>query len=347
MLGLPLPALAIMGLAIVALDLAACNGSAALSPAGAIPATMRGGAARTATSPTPYAFTFQTVDKGGADFNRVTGINDLRQISGYHGSGSPRDPAIGYRAAPPYVERQFLHVEYPGSIDTYAMGLSNDFLCVGYFLSGEVGDDTLGFVDSHGLYTSYKSPKTPPGSKTVNELLGINDYDAAVGFYIDASNKKHAYGLRVTQNKFGGLSPPGFSNTEAVGINDPGNIVGFGDFHGTTHGWIYLDGAYKKVSYPGALSTEALGINFQNQVVGQYTASDGTHGFLATDVTGAKPIWQSIDEPDAAGTTVVESINDRRAIGGWYVDANGTTHGFAATVDVSTCVASDRCHSKR
>ncbi|HLY01437.1 MAG TPA: hypothetical protein VKR56_02965 [Candidatus Cybelea sp.] len=343
------PALASMGLMVVALGLVACNGSG-LSSGGALPARAGAGAVpATSVSPTPYGFSFQTVDKPGTDYNRVTGINDLRQISGYHGSGSASDPAVGYRAAPPYVQMQFLHVEYPGSLNTYAMALSNDFLCVGYFLSNQVGDHTLGFVKDHGLYTSFKNPKTPLGPDTVNELLGVNDYDAAVGFYTDGSGKNHGYELYVTQGKYADLTPSGFDSTEAVGINDPGNIVGFGESSDKTiQGWIYLNGVYKNLLYPNSVSTEALGINYQNQVVGEYTNSDGTtHGFIVTSPTGAKPIWQSIDEPEAAGTTVVTSINDRHAISGSYVDSVGTTHGFTATVDVNTCVASDKCHTKR
>jgi hypothetical protein len=332
-LGFPLPPSAIIGLMIVVLGLGACNGPAPVSPAGTLPATTGAGAApATAPSPTPYSFTFQTVDKPGTDFNRVTGINVRREISGYYGSGSAGDPATGYTAVPPYVT--FLDMKDPGSVNTYAMGLSNDLLCVGYFLSREVGDNTLGLVIDHGLFTSYKDHKTPLGPNMVNELLGVNDYASAVGFYTDRSGKNHPYELKITQGKFVALSPAGFDNAEPMGINDAGNIVGFSKHpDGTTEGWIYLNDAYEKVSYPGATSTEALGINNQNQVVGEYTASDSMHGFLVTDVSGAKPIWQSIDEPGAAGTTVVKSINAGHAIAGWYVDSAGTTKGFVATVD--------------
>jgi hypothetical protein len=330
---------------ISSLGLAACSGSGPLSPSGTLPATTRAGAApATKASSTPYAYTFVTVDRPGTDFNRVTGINDPYQISGYHGSGSLTDPAVGYRAAPPYAQNQMLHVEYPGSVNTYAMGLSNDFLVVGYFLSGQVGDHTLGFVKDHGLYTSYKDQKTPNGTNTVNELLGVNDYESAVGFYTDLSGDNHAYELYITQGKFVTFAPPGFVSAEASGINDPGDVVGFGvHSDGTTHGWMYLRGAYLDVSDPGAASTEALGINFQNQAVGEYTSGDGaTHGFVASNFKGTGSTWQTIDEPNAVGTTVVQSINDKHAIAGWYVDSGGTTHGFVATLCVSSCGSPDK-----
>jgi len=323
----------------LALGFVACNGSAPLSPAGSLTATTRAGAVpATKPSPTPYVFTFVTVDKPGTDVNRVTGINDPQQIAGTHGSGSASDPAVGYKIGPPYTD-SWLRIEYPGAVNTYAMALSNNFLCVGYFLAKSVGNHTLGFVNDHGLYTSYKSPRTPTGPNTVNELLGVNDYETAVGFYTDTSNQNHAYELYITEGKFAGLNPTGFSNTEAVGISDRGSVAGFGEHSdGTTHGWMYVNGAYTDVSYPNAASTEALAINYQNQVVGEYTNSDGsTHGFIASNLNGPSPLWQSIDEPNAAGTTVVNSVQDHHVIAGWYVDSAGATHGFVATLCVSSC----------
>jgi hypothetical protein len=350
LIGAALPSLAISGVMIVALGLVACNGSGALSPAGTLPATARTGAVPAANpSPTPYWFTFQTVDRPGATFNRVTGIDDALQITGYEGSGTPSDPAESYRAKAPYTAKQFLKVIYPEASDTFAMGLGNDYVCVGYFVSSVIGEHTYGFVRSHGIYSFYANPDTPKGPKTVNELLGVNDYDAAVGFYTDGSGKNHAYELYVNQGSYTPLKPSGFTSTEAAGINDPGSIVGFGvRTDGSTAGWIYLDGAFSDITYPNAKSTEALGINYQNQVSGEYTDSAGvTHGFVVTNVTHPDPIWQSVDEPNASGTTVINSMNDRHAIAGWYVDSAGTTNGFTATVDINTCVANEKCHTKR
>jgi hypothetical protein len=341
---MPFPALAIIAIMIAGLGLAACNGSAPLSPAGMLPTAGASGAAP-AVKPgaTPYVFTFVTVDKPGTDFNRVTGINDPQQITGYHGSGSASDPAIGYKIGPPY-QSPWLHIAYPGAVNTYAMALSDDYLCVGYFVPNEVGDHTQGFVNDHGLYTAYKDPKTPPGTGTINELLGVNDYETAVGFYSDASGLDHAYELYITQGKFVGLKPPGFTSTVASGISDLGAVDGFGTHtDGTTHGWMYVRNAYMDVSYPAATSTEALAINYQNQAVGQYQTGDGTtHGFIVSDIDTGGPVWQSIDEPNAAGTTVVDSVNDHHVIAGYYVDSAGTTHGFVATPCVASCDSSRR-----
>ena len=333
-LGPALPALGV-SVMIAALGLAACNGSAPMSSGGSLPATAQSSSVpefTTKPSPTPYSFSFETVNKPGADSNHVTGINQLGQITGYYGSGSKADPAYGYKSAPPYSK--FQPVNFPDAVNTFPMGISDDFLVAGYFLSKTFGNHTFGFIKDRGLYTLYKDFKTPRGPNTVNELLAINDSDVAVGFYTDSYGVNHAYELNVQVLKFANLLPSGFTNTEGTGIDNQGNAVGFGtDSKGTTAGWIYRNGIYRELSYPNSTSTEALGLNWQCQVVGEYTGKDGvTHGFVVTNPTTNQPIWQAIDEPDAAGVTVINSINHHHAIAGWYVDSSGDTDGFVATL---------------
>ena len=334
LLGPALPALAV-SVMMTALGLAACNGSAPMLAGGPLPPSTRTATVHksiTRPSPTPYSFNFETVDEPGSSLNRVTGVNQDEQITGYYGTGSKNDPAVGYKSAPPYTK--FQPVRYPGAINTYCMGISDNFLDSGYYLSNTQGSHTFGFVKVHGLYTLFKDPKTPKGPNTVNELLGLNDTDVAVGFYTDLNGNNHAYELFVTENKFVDLNPPGFTSTVGAGITNQGNVAGYGvTSGGATEGWIYLNGIYRTVMYPGSTSTEALGINWENQVAGEYTSKDGvTHGFVVTNPQTKSPTWQSVDEPDAVGVTVISSINHHRTIVGWYNDSSGDTHGFVGTL---------------
>ena len=73
--------------------------------------------------------------------------------------------------------------------------------------------------------------------------------------------------------------------------------------------------------------TQALGVNNQEHVVGTYVDIAGaTHGFLY--INGK---FQSIDDPNGIGTTVVNGINSRDRIVGFYVDSTGNTDGFVGT----------------
>jgi probable HAF family extracellular repeat protein len=51
-----------------------------------------------------------------------------------------------------------------------------------------------------------------------------------------------------------------------------------------------------------------------------------THGFIFDDGH-----FQSVDDPNGVGTTLINGINDRGQIVGFFKDAAGNTDGFFAT----------------
>src|SRR5947209_6804671 len=66
---------------------------------------------------------------------------------------------------------------------------------------------------------------------------------------------------------------PGAIATEAMSINDLGDVVGFyTNPDGTMHGFLFSQGAYSSVDFPGATLTGAMGINNKGQMVGFYSA---------------------------------------------------------------------------
>jgi hypothetical protein len=280
-------------------------------------------------SPTPYSWNFVTVnDPSSSTFTRALGIDDLGQVVGYYGSGTPSDPSHGFSSLTPYTQFRTLH--YPFAVDTVATSISNTRVIAGYFV--DTDNRTLGFIRNRAIYTQYKDPKTPKGSNSVNELLGVNDSDIAVGFYKDSYGNDMPYELAYGSYK--PLQPPGAVSAMATGINKPGDVTGIETLaSGVTEGWLLRNGIYLQFSYPGASSTQAFALNHYGEVVGSYVDGAGTHGYLLTKVASpSQQFWQSIDEPNAVGVTVVTSINDHHTISGWYVDASGHTDGFVATV---------------
>ena len=63
-------------------------------------------------------------------------------------------------------------------------------------------------------------------------------------------------------------------------------------------------------------------------MVGIYTVAAGTttamHGFTWTSRHG----FQTVDDPNAVGTTTVNGVNDHGDLVGFYVDAAGNTDGM-------------------
>jgi len=78
--------------------------------------------------------------------------------------------------------------------------------------------------------------------------------------------------------------PLGANETDALGINDKGQIVGtYVDSNGVEHGFLYSNGIYTTLNDPlaGSKGTVAFGINDKGQIVGYYFDSNGVeHSFL-------------------------------------------------------------------
>ena len=69
------------------------------------------------------------------------------------------------------------------------------------------------------------------------------------------------------------------SSTQALDINDRGEIVGNCDEGPGSHGLLLRHGAFTIIDVPGATATVAFGVNNLGDVVGRYTDIAGVlHG---------------------------------------------------------------------
>ena len=118
-------------------------------------------------------------------------------------------------------------------MQTQVTGLNNRGVTVGFWSSmnnANMVNDNFGFVDGHGHFRNADFPTGTPANPPVDQLLGVNDSDVAVGFYTDASGNNHGYELQHRPQPLQHRSPtracPRASLTAAA-INDEGDIAGF------------------------------------------------------------------------------------------------------------------------
>ncbi len=132
---------------------------------------------------------------------------------------------------------------------------------------------------------------------------------------------------------FTAIKIPGAVSTTATGINNNGDIVGFAtDASKTTSSWLLHAGHLTTYQFPGGSGTQAFGINTKDQIVGSYLDGSGVmHGFVLSSPLGPVSHWQSIDDPNGIGSTVVNGINAAGDLVGFYTDAAGNTDGMLAT----------------
>jgi probable HAF family extracellular repeat protein len=179
------------------------------------------------------------------------------------------------------------------------------------------GDLVGTYVDAGGRIESFVRER---GRITPVFLLSISDISNAghlVGGVV--TNRLHGFVARDGTFTFLDVNfpfQPPSSLTEAMGVNDAGQVVGAfrdsaGVFHGflydsTTRGFTVLD-----VPFPHSL-TGAAGINNHGDIVGFYQDPDlHSHGFLKED-----DIWTPIDIPGGIGGTQAFGINDAGQIVG-------------------------------
>lgn len=257
------------------------------------------------------AYTFTQIDVPGAILTNALGINNTGQIVGIFANST--GPLHGFLD----TGGSFTQLDVPGTNMTVPNGIND---------AGEVvgSSGNPGFLYSGGTFTQIHAPGSPPLATVVTDINNAGQIVAHTGpggpSYIDI-------GGMFTQI----VDVPGASFTDAYGINDAGQIVGFFGNSAGTHGFLDTGGSFTQIDVPGASGTNAFGINNAGQIVGSFTDSTGIHSFLYTSGS-----FTQLNVPGASSAEAF-GINDNGVIVGIIgpFPAIVGAHGFIA-MPVST-----------
>jgi hypothetical protein len=264
-------------------------------------------------------------------FNQLLGINNRGQIAGYFGSGAKGHPNKGYLLnlnAP----ASYLNENFPGSKQTQVIGINDEGVTVGFWSSQNKKSQTnnnFGFYSMNGQFHSVNFPTRNMSAPPVNQLLGVNDRDIAVGFYMGAKGQAHSYEFSIGAGSFRRIRIPGAMSTTASGINNRGDVAGFYTGRGgVTRGFLLgARGHLIRLTFPGASSTMAFGVNDFGEVVGTYMTGQGNNaksfGFTWSRRTG----FRKINDPHGRGATTLNGINNAGDLVGFFTDRMGNTDG--------------------
>src|SRR5260221_1659752 len=296
-------------------------------------------------------FKFQDISNGNdATFNQELGINNTGVIVGYVGSGAAGHPNKGYTVVRPYnTQLDFTNENFPGSVQTQVIGINNGGgrlgfdrvsrpTTVGFWSNANnanLVNNSFGFVNiggPNGYFINVNNPNTGTinGVQT-NQLLGVNDRNIAVGFYVDTAGATHGYTYDIAANTFSADidDPNGVGATTAAAINDHDQIVGFyTDGNGGNHGFFKNGRVFKTIDAANATATSLFGLKNSCEAVGlDIDANGALHGIICDVATGA---CEQHDDPNTIGTTTFNGLNDRGQIVDFYVDGAGDTIGLLA-----------------
>ena len=276
-------------------------------------------------------------DNRDLTFNQLLGINNEGVIAGYFGSGAAGHPNKGYALRPPFAQADFHNENFPHSVQTQVTGLNDRGVTVGFWSpqnTASMSNANFGFYSVNGRFFSVNFPTGTPAKPPVDQLLGVNDLDVAVGFFTNGSGVNRGYTYNINTRKFSRVQVPRTSglgpSLTAAGINNFGDVAGFyNKTSSQVDAFLKLhSGRFITIAFPGASMTQAFGVNDAGEVVGTYTTGSGnsavTHGF--TWLAGK---FASVDIGGASSTTI-NGVNDEGDLVGFYTDAKGNTDGFFA-----------------
>jgi hypothetical protein len=285
------------------------------------------------------AYSFRTLNNANdPTFNQLLGINDNGHIAGYFGSGAAGHPNKGYLLRPPYGSQgQYQNINFPGSVQTQLTGLNDAGVQVGFWSTqntASMTNNNFGFYLRNGHFHEVNFPTGDPASPPVDQLLGVNDQDVAVGFFTNGQGDNRGYEYNIISHGFSRVLQPGHpgASLTAAAINNRGDVAGFyTTTAGVTDAFLkYSYGRFVTLAVPGASMTQAFGVNDRDEVVGTYTDGTGnsatTHGFTWRPGHG----FSTVDDPHGVGTTTINGVNDRGDLVGFYTDAAGNTDGMLA-----------------
>ena len=292
-----------------------------------------------ASTLTSSGYHFQTLNNNrDVTFNQLLGVNNEGVIAGYFGSGAQGHPNQGYLLLP---NGSYLNENVPGSVQTQVTGLNDRGVTVGFssqMNNANQVNDNSGFYAAGGRFHTVNFPTGDNASPPVDQLLGVNDHDVAVGFYTNGQGSNRGYTYDIRTHQFSRVLVPGAPagqagpSLTAAGINNRGDVTGFyAASSSQTDAFLRLSyGRFLTLAVPGASMTQALGVNDRDEVVGVYTVGSGsnaqTHGFTWRPGYG----FRTVDDPHGIGATTVNGVNDAGVLVGFYTDAAGNTDGMIA-----------------
>ena len=157
-----------------------------------------------------------------------------------------------YIVSPAYAQYTYTEFSVPNSYYTEARAVNNNEVAVGWSQSGDV---RRGFIYDNGNYTTLD---------LIDIAYDINDSGTVVGDGLDG--RAYAY----NSGTYTELLPTGWTNSRAMGINNNGDIVGYGsDGAGNGGSFIYSNGIIEIAPLPvGFNMTNFQAINDNGIVTG-------------------------------------------------------------------------------
>jgi hypothetical protein len=240
----------------------------------------------------PYSqVRYQPISFPGSVQTQLTGLNDTGvQVGFWSATAGAVDGNVGGNLGGYLDNGRFQAVSFPARDGArppanQLLGVNDHDIAVGFYTDDRGFDHGYQYAIATRRFTGV----TVPGASSV-VAAAINNPGRVAGFFTDRAGVTEGFVLGPG-GQLSVLSVPRATMTQALGLNDSGEVVG--DYQlgtgnrATRHGFTWTERyGFRTVNGPeGAVSTTINGINNAGDLVGYYTDTAGrTDGLLATPV---------------------------------------------------------------
>jgi len=156
-------------------------------------------------------------------------------------------------------------------------------------------------------------------------FYGINSKSAVAGWCTDTTTGLYD-AFVYAGGKFTTVSFPKAMETQAIGINDKGDVVGlYFDTAGAQHGYVKKGSKYTTIDVSGDSSSEAWGINDAGEIA---VFAVGSAGGYQSFIYNGKTFKQISDPNQGTSGTIARDLNNKGDVAGAYFNSSGTEVGF-------------------
>lgn len=156
-------------------------------------------------------------------------------------------------------------------------------------------------------------------------FYGLNKSCAAAGWCTNTKTGLYE-GFVYASGTFTPINFPNSNGTQAMGINDQGDVVGlYLDSDSIQHGFLKVGTKYTSIDVKGDTAAEAWGINNSGQItVFAVNSAGGYESFLYNGKT-----FKKISDPKAGSTgTIARIVNNKGDVAGAYFNSSSDEVGF-------------------
>jgi hypothetical protein len=234
--------------------------------------------------------------------------------------------AVGIAAAPPLTFKfSDVHANKTAT-ETDSFAVNNAGMIAGDFVDAKGIQHAMILAGKKLTTVNHPNCSNTGGfSAGAIAFYGINSAGAAAGWCTSTKTGLSA-GFVYSGGKFTTVNFPKSSGTQAIGINDGGDVVGlYVDSDGIQHGYVRKGKKYTSIDVTGDTSTEAWGINNKGQIaVFAISSAGGYESFLYNGKT-----FKKVSDPNAGTSgTISRIVNNKGDVAGAYFDSTGSEVGF-------------------